>query len=87
MARSSTSLASGVACLFSLGKDPLALLHDVTAHTEAPGDENSSWGDSGGTNDDLDKRAVEQELRRYEEDGLSDIISPVAFWEVGMVIP
>ena len=87
MARSSASLASGLDHLFSLGKDPLAPFRDVAVHTEVLRVENTSSSDSGETDDDLDKQAVEQELRRYEEDGLSDITSLVEFWEVGMVIP
>ena len=89
-ARSSASLTSGLDHLFSLGKDPLAPFRDVATHTEVLGVENTSWSGHDGTDDsdsdDLDKQAVEQELRRYEEDGLSDITSLVAFWEVGMVI-
>ena len=84
MARSSTSLASGLGHLVNLGKDPLALLREVTTHTEAPGDKNASQSDSSSTDD---RQAVEQELQRYEDDGLSDITSPVAFWQVGIVIP
>ncbi len=89
MARSATSqaLASGLDHLFSLGKDPLALFRDVTACTEVFEDENTCWSDGSEINDDLDRQAVEQEFRHYEEDGLSDITSLVAFWEVGMVIP
>ena len=87
MARSSTSVASGLDHLLKLGTDPFASFRNVAAHTEVPGDENPSWGDGGRTDDDLDRQAVEQELRRYEEDGFSDITSLVAFWEVGMVIP
>jgi len=92
-AKSSTSLARGLDHLFSLSKDPLALswLKDVTTHAEALGVESTSWSDSGRTDDldsdDLDKQAVELELRRYEEDGLFDITSLVEFWGVGMVYP
>ena len=87
MAKSATALASGLDHLFSLGKDPLGPFRDVTSHTEGFEDENSCSSDSGEINDDLDRQAVEQEFRCYEEDGLSDTTSLVEFWEVGTVIP
>jgi hypothetical protein len=37
-------------------------------------------------NNDLDQQAVERELRHYEEDGISKTMSPVEFWEVGLLI-
>ena len=83
MLRSSTSLASGLSHLFNLGKDPLAQFRDATMRTEGLHDENTCQGEGGGIDDDLDRQAVEQELRRYEEDGLIDTKSLVAFWEVG----
>ena len=81
MVRSSVSLASGLDHLFSLGDNPLALFRDITMHTEVP---NMCQGEGSEANDDLDRQAVEQELRRYKEDGISDTISLVAFWEVGI---
>jgi hypothetical protein len=48
---------------------------------------NTPQGEDCKTNDDLDKQAIEQELWRYEEDGISNIKSLVAFWEVGTPIP
>ena len=83
MIRSSASLASGLDHLFSLGNNPLASFRDITMHAEAV---NTHQGDDCEINDDLDRQAVEQELRRYEEDDISDIKSLVAFWEVGTPI-
>ena len=72
----------------TLAKDPLAPFRNATVHTEVLRDnsENPCQNEEGRTDDDLDRQAVEQELRRYEEDGPSDITSLVAFWEVGMAI-
>ena len=90
MARSSDSLSSGLDHLFNLGNDPLALFRDTTASTEVLEDENMCQSEGSGTDDlddSLDRQAVEQELRRYEEDGLVNIKSSlVAFWEVGMAV-
>ena len=87
MARSSISLTSGLEHLFNLGKDPLAPFRDVTMRPEVCGDENVCQSEGSAIDDDLDRQAVEQELQRYEKDGLSEITSLVAFWEVGMAIP
>jgi len=86
MARLSISLASGLEHLFNLGKDPLAPFRDVTMRPEVCRDENVCQSEGSGIDDDLDRQAVEQELRHYEEDGLSEITSLVAFWEVGIAI-
>ena len=83
MDRSSAALASGLDHIFSLGDNPLAPFKDSTTHNEAP---NTPWSEGGEINDDLTRQAVEQELRRYEEDGLSNPKSLVAFWEVGLHI-
>ncbi len=84
MVRSSALLASGLDHLFSLGNDPLAPFRDVTMQTEVL---NTFQSEDGEINDDLARQAVEQELRRYEEDGVSDTTSLVAFWKVGKPIP
>jgi len=86
MFRSSVSLASGLDHLFSLGKDPLAPFRDATTCTEVLRNETTCRSEGGGIDDNLDRQAVEQELRRYEEDGLSDTTSLVAFWEVGIAV-
>lgn len=83
MARSSAALASGLDRIFSLGNNPLAPFKDNTMRNEAP---NTPWSEGGELNGDLTRQAIERELRRYEEDGLSDPKSLVAFWEVGMHI-
>ena len=80
MVRSSAALTSGLGNLFSLGDNPHAPLGEVP---EVP-NTHQSEGDE--INDDLDRRAVEQEFRRYEEDGISDTVPLVAFWEVGTLI-
>jgi hypothetical protein len=79
MVRSSVALAGGLGHLFSLYNNPLALCRDITTQTKVP-DMCQSEGSE--VNDDLDRQAIEQELRHYEEDGISDTISLVAFWEV-----
>src|SRR5260221_7966271 len=78
MVRSSASLAGGLDHLFSLGNNPLAPFRDANIHTKALNTYQS--GDSE-IDEGLDRHAVEQELRRYEEDGVSDTESLVAFWE------
>ena len=84
MVRSSASLACGLDHLFNLGNNPLALFRDIGAtYTEVP---NMCQSERSEINDDLDRKAVEQELQRYEEDGISDTKSLVAFWEVRMPI-
>ena len=83
MARSSAALASGLDRIFSLGNNPLAPFKDNTMRNEAP---NTPQSEGGELNGDLTRQAIERELRRYEEDGLSDPKSLVAFWEVGMHI-
>jgi hypothetical protein len=82
MVRSSTSLAGGLGRLFNLGNNPLASFKEVTEVLYT----HQSKGDE--INDDLDRQAVEQELRRYEEDGTSNTVSEslVEFWEVGLLI-
>jgi len=78
--RSSASPAGGLDHLLSLANNPLAPFRDVTEVSNT----HQSEGDE--INADLDRRAVEQELRRYKEDGMSDAVSLVAFWEVGTLI-
>ena len=82
MVRSSTSLTSGLGCLFNLGNNPLAPFREVT---EALNTHQSKVDE---INDDLDRRAVEQELQHYEEDGTSNATSEslVEFWEVSLLI-
>ena len=86
MARSSVSLASGLSHLFNLGKDPLGRFRNAATRTEVLGDQNTCQSVGGETDNNLDRQAVEQELWRYEEDGLVDVESLVAFWEVLMAI-
>lgn len=87
MARSSAAQTRGLGQIFRVCKDPLAPSKSGTAHTEVLGDEDASQSNSGETDDSLDRKVVEQELRRYEEDGLLDDTPLVAFWEVRIVIP
>jgi len=84
MVRSLVSLASGLDHLLSLGNDPLAPFRDVTMHAEE-----TFQSEDGEINDGLDRQAVEKELRRYEEDHVSqaDATSLVAFWEVETPTP
>ena len=86
MARSSALLSSGIGHIFSLAKAPFATYRDATGPTEVLSNETTCC-DSGEDDESLDRQAVEQELRRYEEDGLSDVTSLVAFWEVGFITP
>jgi len=82
MVRLSASLVGGLDHLFSMGNDPLMSYKDATMHTEVL---NTLQSKDSEANDDLDRQAVERELRRYEEDGLSDTsTSLVVFWEVGI---
>ena len=84
MARSSASLSSGIDHIFSLAKAPFATYRDATGPTEVLSNE-TTCRDSGEDDESLDRQAVEQELWHYEEDGLSDVTSLVAFWEVQLL--
>jgi len=83
MVRSSAALASGLDHLFNLDNDPLIPLAPFNVQTEVL---NPCQCEGDKTNEELDRQAVEQELRRYEEDGISDTMPLVAFWEVRMPI-
>jgi len=83
MVRLLASLAGGLDHLFSLGNNPLVPFRDANIHTEAL---NTCRSGNSEINEDLDRHAVEQELRHYEEDRVSDTESLVAFWEVGIPI-
>jgi hypothetical protein len=84
MARSSASLAGGLDHLFNLGQNPLAPFRGTTMDTKE--DKNMCQSEDKSDTDDseLNRQAVERELRRYEDDGLSDTTSLVTFWEVRM---
>jgi len=75
-ARSSASHAGGLDHLFNLGKNPLAPFRGTATDTNILGDEKMSQSEDQSDAHELNRQAVEQELQRYESDGLQATAAP-----------